>query len=590
MFDTILIANRGEIAVRIISAAQELGIRTVAVYSEADADSMHVRCADESICIGPAPARQSYLDIDAVVEAARACDADAVHPGYGFLSESAAFATAVENAGLTFIGPPPGVMALMGDKVQARAAAIAAGVPVLPGSEETVGGVEAAAILAERIGFPIAVKASHGGGGRGFRVAGDAGALEAAMVSARREAEAAFGRSEIFLERYLVRPRHVEVQIVGDGQGNLIHLGDRDCTVQRRNQKMLEEAPAPDLLPGLRSAVHEAALALTRSVGYVGAGTVEFLIDAEAQSFFFLELNARLQVEHGVTELVTGIDIVEAQMNIAAGQPLHVMQSDIMVRGHAIQARVAAEDPWDDFNPAPGRIDEISLPRGPWLRNDFGVEAGDLVQPHYDSLIGKLMAWGGDRDIAIRRLSHAISMFRAEPIATTVPYLAELLSQPEFRNCRHHTGSVEAEWCPDPQRRPAPGIASERSSEVIKRIIERQVKLPGKPPRTIAIFGEAQPTVFSAHPSPRWRSDTVEDGCNRAASCEIGSIASPMDGLLVELCVNMGQEVSEGETLAILEAMKMEVVLRAPISGIIQEIGVAAGMPVQKGQLLITLE
>ncbi len=590
MFDKILIANRGEIAVRIISAAKAMGIRTVAVYSEADADAMHVRRADESVCIGPAPARQSYLDIDAILKAAREFNVDAVHPGYGFLSESPDFAAAVQSSGFAFIGPTPGLMALMGDKVSARSAAIAAGVPVLPGSDGAIESVDDAAGMAESIGFPVAVKACHGGGGRGLRVAQDAGALAQAIESAQREALAAFGRSEIFLERYLSRPRHVEVQIVGDGMGNVIHLGDRDCTVQRRHQKMIEEAPAPNLPADLRSALREAAVALARSVGFVSAGTVEFLVDAKAQSFFFLEMNTRLQVEHGVTELVTGVDLVETQIRIAAGQPLDLAQDGVVIRGHAIQTRILAENPWEGFNPTPGTIDKLTLPQGPWLRCDFGVEAGDAAQPHYDSLIGKLLAWGKDRETAIRRLRQAIAIFNAGGIFTTAGYLDRVLAEPEFLDCLHHTGSVEADWYPSSQDRPDQELVPEEKSEATDRIIERQVRLPGPPQRTIAIFGKEQRSGSSAHQILRRRSEAVEEAQGRNASRGIGSIVSPMDGLLVELRVDNGQEVDEGATLAILEAMKMEMVIRAPVSGIVQEISAQAGQSVKKGQLLLVVE
>jgi len=589
MFEKVLVANRGEIAVRIISAAKELGIRTVAVYSEADAGAMHVRHADESVCIGPAPARQSYLDIDAIVAAAKASGADAIHPGYGFLSENAGFAQAVEQAGLVFIGAPPEVIALAGDKVEARAAAVAAGVPVLPGSQTAIETIDEAAELAEQIGYPIAAKAIHGGGGRGLRVAENAAALEPAIEAARREADGAFGRSEVFLERFLVCPRHVEVQVVGDKHGNVIHLGDRDCTVQRRHQKMLEEAPAPNLPPELHESLCDAALTLARSIGYVGAGTVEFLVDPGTDTFYFLEMNARLQVEHGVTEMVTGIDLVETQFEVAAGQPLRFTQNEVTVRGHAIQARIAAEDPWNDFRPAPGKIDELSLPCGPWLRCDFGVEAEDTVQPHYDSMIGKLMALGRDRDAAIRRLGEALAEFRVGPIVSTAPYLADLLVEPDFLACHHHTRSVETDWLPDPERRPAPQGSRERKIEVSNHIVERLVRLPGKPARTIAIFGKSRPAEIAADRSPRGRSDVAESGQERTASQATGAVHSPMDGLLVTLRVNVGQEVREGEPLAILEAMKMEVLLPAPSDGIVKEINAAAGEPVRKGQHLITL-
>lgn len=589
MFAKILVANRGEIAVRIIAAAQTMGIGTVAVFSEADVGALHVRLADESRCIGPAPARQSYLDIDAIVQAAHESGAEAVHPGYGFLSESPQFAAAVTAAGLTFIGPAPETIALMADKVAARAAAVAAGIPVLPGSGQAVESLEEARTLAERIGFPIAVKANFGGGGRGLRIAANEAGLEAAMDSARREAAAAFGRGEIFLEKYLAKPRHVEVQILGDTHGNIIHLGDRDCTVQRRHQKMLEEAPAPDLAPDLRAALHQAALSLARSVNYASAGTVEFLVDAEAQGFSFLEMNTRLQVEHGVTELVTGIDIVEAQIAIAAGRPLALSQNEVAMSGHAIQARIAAEDPWEDFRPAPGLVGALALPLRPWLRLDFGVEQGDSVQPHYDSLIGKLLAWGSDRDAAIRRLRHALRALRVGGLPTTAPYLADILARPDFIAVRHHTGSVEADWLPDPAHRPPAAAPAESRDPVTRNITERQVTLPGSPPRQIAIFGAAGGSAIAPGSGRRARQGAGE-GPGREAAVGAKVVASPMDGMLVQLRVEAGQQVAEGQPLAILEAMKMEVVLPAPCSGTVKHVAATAGTPVNKGQLLIELE
>ena len=373
MFKKILIANRGEIAVRIIRACRELGVRAIAVHSQADAGALWTRLADEAVDIGPAPARDSYLNIDRLIAAAKSTGADAVHPGYGLLSESPEFAAAVVDAGLRFIGPSAQVIAVMGDKVEARKAAVAAGLPVLPGSDGVVEGFEDAIIHARRIGWPIAVKASFGGGGRGMRVAHGEDDLKAALEQATREASAAFGRGEIYLERYLVRPRHVEVQVLGDGHGGLIHLGDRDCSVQRRHQKLIEEAPAPALSDGLRARILAAAVTLSKSVGYQGAGTVEFLADVANDAFYFLEMNTRLQVEHGVTELVTGVDIVTAQIRVAGGEPLGIQQADVATHGCAIQARISAEDPWENFRPAPARIDDLRLPGGPWLRTDFGV-------------------------------------------------------------------------------------------------------------------------------------------------------------------------------------------------------------------------
>ncbi|MEN9931876.1 MAG: hypothetical protein RIS17_449, partial [Pseudomonadota bacterium] len=389
---SILVANRGEVAVRIIRACRLSGVRSIAVFSEADEAALWTRLADEAHCIGPAPAAQSYLDIGRIVATAKEAGADAVHPGYGLLSESADFAKAVSSAGLVSIGPSASGIARMGDKVSARAAAVEAGVPVLPGSDGPVNDPAAALAIAGAIGWPIAVKASFGGGGRGMRVARGPADLEQAMAEATREAAAAFGRGEIYLERYLDRPRHVEVQVLGDAHGHVIHLGDRDCSVQRRHQKLIEEAPAPELYDGLRERIASAAVSLARREAYRSSGTVEFLVAGE--EFFFLEMNTRLQVEHGVTELVTGIDIVCQQIRIANGEPLGIAQEDVRISGHAIQARIAAEDAWENFRPTPARIGKLGLPTGPWLRLDFGVEAGDAIAPHYDSMFGKVQAWG----------------------------------------------------------------------------------------------------------------------------------------------------------------------------------------------------
>jgi acetyl-CoA/propionyl-CoA carboxylase biotin carboxyl carrier protein len=589
MFDKILIANRGEIAVRIIGAARGLGIRTVAVFSEADAGAQHVRLADEAICIGPASASRSYLDIAAVIEAARESGAQAVHPGYGFLSENAAFARAVIDAAMVFIGPDPATIETMSDKVAARAAAIAAGVPVLPGSNGAVTGLAEAHEIAERIGFPVAVKASFGGGGRGIRVAADADALEAAMAAAGREAGAAFGRSEIFLESFLLRPRHVEVQIIGDTLGSVLHLGDRDCTVQRRHQKMIEEAPAPDLDPGMRAAMLEAAVALCRSVGYVGAGTVEFLVDRAAGAFHFLEMNTRLQVEHGVTEMVTGIDIVETQIMIAAGAPLGFSQADVAIDGHAIQARISAEDPWDGFRPTPGQIGDLRVPLAPWTRADFGVESGDLVQPHYDSMVGKLLAWGRDRDSARRRLAGALRRLDLGGVPTTAPYAADVLDQPDFAAVRHFTGSVEHDWAPDPAHRPAEIAPQQDLKETADMpMTERRIRLSGPTQRKVAVFGSPAMAAPRAVPSPRAGRSGAGPVSDAGASSE-GWASAPMDGLVVQIPVALGDDVKAGDPVLILEAMKMEVVIAAPRDGKVLGLSCTQGAPVAKGQALVEI-
>jgi acetyl-CoA/propionyl-CoA carboxylase biotin carboxyl carrier protein len=591
MFGSLLIANRGEIAVRIATAARALGVRTVAVYSEADSDALHVRVADEARCIGPAAARESYLDIEAVVGAALDAGADAVHPGYGFLSENAEFARAVEAAGLVFVGPAAETIAQMSDKVAARAAAEAAGIPVLPGSGDVVSDPEQARALAGEIGYPIAVKACFGGGGRGMRVAHDPAGLEAAMAAAARESQAAFGRAEIFLEAFLPRPRHVEVQVLGDSHGNVIHLGDRDCSVQRRHQKMIEEAPAPSLDPETREAIRAAAVSLSKSIGYQGAGTVEFLVDPERSGFYFLEMNTRLQVEHGVTERVTGIDLVEAQLAIAAGEPLALTQQDVRIDGHAIEARISAEDPWEGFVPAPGRIEALKLPLAPWTRIDFGVERGDRVQPYYDSMIGKLIAWGPDRESARIRLREALLDLDVRGVPTTAGYVATLLEQPEFIAVDHYTGSVESAWAPE--RFPRPEANSEPSQEeplMAQRLSERLVRLGGATPRQVAVFGLAgspRPVAVASERATRSERAETSTGGDRSSA---NIVHSPMDAMVVQAPVRVGSKVAQGELLLVLEAMKMEVAVTAPQDGIVKRIEAEPGRAVRKGQLLVELE
>ncbi|MCS7051287.1 MAG: acetyl-CoA carboxylase biotin carboxylase subunit, partial [Thermomicrobium sp.] len=401
MFRKLLVANRGEIAIRVMRACRELGIGTVAVYSEADAQARHVRYADEAVCIGPAAASRSYLNIDAIIAAARQTGAEAIHPGYGFLAENAEFSRACRQAGIVFVGPSPEAIALMGDKAEARKLADSVGVPVVPGTPDKVTSAEAL-VFADRIGFPVMVKAAAGGGGRGIRVVHGREELEHALQVAAQEAHAAFGDGALYLEKYLERPRHVEVQVLADHHGTVLHLFERECSIQRRRQKLWEEAPSPALTPGLRAQICEAAVRLARAAGYTNAGTLEFLVD-RGGSFYFLEMNTRVQVEHPITELVTGIDIVKEQIRIAAGERLPWRQEDITIHGHAIEFRINAEDPALGFFPSPGVIERLDLPAGPGIRCDFGFGPGDEVPPYYDSLIGKLIVWGRDRAEALAR-------------------------------------------------------------------------------------------------------------------------------------------------------------------------------------------
>jgi len=443
---TVLIANRGEIAVRIARACHEHGLAAVAVYSEADRGAPHTLAADRAVPIGPPPAVQSYLSVEALLAAARSAGADAVHPGYGFLAESAAFGRAVEAAGLTWIGPPPEAIATMGDKLAARATVAGAGVPLVPGAE--VG--DDAAAAARRLGFPVLVKAAAGGGGKGMRTVANEAELADALAAARREAEAAFADGRVYLEKLLLRPRHVEVQVLGDRHGTLVHLGERECSIQRRHQKIIEETPCPVLTPRLRAEMTAAALAAARAVGYTSAGTVEFLLDAEGR-FYFLEMNTRVQVEHPITEWVTGIDIVAAQLRIAAGAPLGFGQADVRARGHAIEARLYAEDPAAGFFPSAGAILALREPAGPGVRVDSGIAAGGVVPLEYDPLLCKVSTWGDGRAIAIARLQAALRDMAVLGPTTNLAFLQDVLAHPAFRRGETHTGFLPehfASWQP----------------------------------------------------------------------------------------------------------------------------------------------
>ena len=429
MFGKVLIANRGEIALRIQRACRELGIPTVAVHSTADAEAMHVRLADESVCIGPPSARDSYLNIPSILTAAAITGADAIHPGYGFLSENASFAEMVEDHGLTFIGPSAAHIRMMGDKITAKAAMASLGVPLVPGSEGAVTDLTEAAAVADRIGFPVLIKAAAGGGGRGMKVAHAADELTEAWRVARAEARAAFGNDAVYMEKYLDRPRHIELQVLADSQGTVVHLGERDCSLQRRHQKLLEEAGSPALTSAERDALGETVTAGLSKLGYRNAGTLEFLY--QDGQFAFIEMNTRLQVEHPVTEMITGIDIVQEQIRIAAGQPLGYTQQDIRFRGHAIEIRVTAEDP-ETFMASPGRVDVFHAPGGPGVRVDSALYAGYVVPPHYDSLVAKLIVHADDRPTAIARLRRALAEFAVAGIKTTLPLHQRIANDPAF--------------------------------------------------------------------------------------------------------------------------------------------------------------
>ncbi len=443
MFKRVLIANRGEIALRIIRACRELGVETVAVYSEADRESLHVRFADDDVCIGPAPARESYLRIPRLIAAAEITGADAIHPGYGFLAENAEFAETCAASGIAFIGPTPQQIRTMGDKAAARAAMIANDVPVVPGSPGPVEDVDDALKIAEGMGFPVIIKAAAGGGGKGMRVARDSDDFARSFQLARSEALSAFGNGSVYVEKYLERPRHVEFQVFGDTHGNVIHLGERDCSVQRRHQKLVEEAPCPVMTPELRAKMGAAAVKGARAINYVGAGTVEMLLDQDG-SFYFMEMNTRIQVEHPVTEMLTGVDLVKEQIRVASGLPLSVLGTPTL-NGHVIECRVNAEDPKRNFQPSPGRVEVFHMPGGNGVRVDTHVYAGYSVPPFYDSMIAKLIVHGRDRAEAIAKMKLALETFVVEGVTTTIPFLGTLMDHPKFVEGDVHTKFLEQE-------------------------------------------------------------------------------------------------------------------------------------------------
>ncbi|WP_305044340.1 acetyl-CoA carboxylase biotin carboxylase subunit [Geoalkalibacter sp.] len=441
MFNKILIANRGEIAIRVIRACKELGIKTVAVHSDVDSESLHVKLADESICIGPAPSGKSYLNIKAIISAAEVTDASAIHPGYGFLSENAEFAEICANCGITFIGPSPRSMRLMGDKISARQTVTKAGVPILPGTTEGVKSAEEAKKIAAQIGYPVIIKATAGGGGRGMKVVHSPASLPNAFATARAEAQSGFGNPEVYIERFCERPRHVEIQIMADQHGNVIHLGERDCSIQRRHQKLIEESPCPVLTEELRQKMGACAVSAAQAVGYSSVGTVEFLLD-QNKNFYFMEMNTRVQVEHPVTEMVTGIDIIKEQIRIAAGQPLRFRQEDIQIRGHAIECRINAEDP-EKFTPSPGKIVGYHPPGGLGVRVDSGVYDQYKVLPHYDSMIAKLIVHAETREEAIKKMATALDEYIIDGIKTTISFHQKIMKSKEFIEGDVDTGFLE---------------------------------------------------------------------------------------------------------------------------------------------------
>jgi acetyl-CoA/propionyl-CoA carboxylase, biotin carboxylase, biotin carboxyl carrier protein len=586
VFDAVLVANRGEIAIRVIRACRELGVRAVAVYSEVDRDAPHVRAADEAYLLGPAAAAESYLNQEKILEVAAEAGVDAIHPGYGFFSENAHFAQACADAGFVFVGPGPEAIARMGDKLSAREVALNAGVPVVPGTQEPTDDPDVAVAFGDEYGYPVAVKAMFGGGGRGMKVVHDAGSMREALEAATREAEAAFGRGECYLERYLERPRHVEIQVLADLDGTTIHLGERDCSLQRRHQKLVEEAPAPGLSPAVRAAMGDAAVKVAEEMGYVNAGTCEFLLDDDGETFYFLEMNTRLQVEHPVTELVTGIDLAQAQLRIAAGDGMGIAQEEVHLTGHAIEVRINAEEPASNFVPTPGLITELRPPLGPWVRLDTGAESNYEVPRDYDSMVGKLIVWAEDRDGARRRMARALDELVLEGIPTTVPFHKLAMTNEQFAAGEHSTISVETEWdlsSLEPQGAPAAGDGtSGPSREVTVEVGGRrlEVKVYGE----LAAGAPAGGTTSSA--SRRGRRS--KGGGAAAASSE--DLVAPMQGTVVKYAVEEGATVATGDLVCVLEAMKMENTINAHRDGVVTALGFAAGDVVESGAVLARIE
>ncbi|MFL5819856.1 MAG: acetyl-CoA carboxylase biotin carboxylase subunit [Solirubrobacteraceae bacterium] len=591
MFSKVLVANRGEIAVRVIRALEELGITAVAVYSELDRDALHVQRADEAYLIGPGPAAESYLKVDALLDVASQAGAEAVHPGYGFLAENAAFARACDEAGLTFIGPPAEAIEAMGSKTRARELMDQAGVPIVPGTTEPVSSVdEARGLVDETIGFPVAVKAAGGGGGKGFRVALDESRLEEAFDGAAREGEKFFSDSTVYLERYLPDPRHVEVQVLADSQGNVVHLGERDCSVQRRHQKLIEESPAPTVDDDLRERIGRIAVEAARAVGYRSAGTVEGLL--AGGEYYFLEMNTRVQVEHCVTEMTTGIDIVREQIRIAAGEPLSFSQADVELRGHAIECRINAEDAAKGFAPAPGRIGDYREPAGPGVRIDSGVGPGSEITPMYDPLVAKLIVWDLDRGSATRRMLRALDEYEISELRTLIPFHQALLATEQWKRAETCRDLVEdRNWLkqlafpkpPAAEREPEapPKVEQDYTVEVSGRRFE--VKVIG-PPAGGAVNG-AVPGAAASPPKPRRRESATAGGAGAGGD----QLVSPIQGTVLKVAVEQGAAVDEGALICVIEAMKMENEITAHKTGKVAELPIAVGASVASGDTIAVI-
>jgi acetyl-CoA/propionyl-CoA carboxylase biotin carboxyl carrier protein len=598
VFKKILIANRGEIAVRVIRACEEMGIASVAVYSELDREAIHVQRADEAYLIGPGPAAESYLVVDKILEVAKESGADAIHPGYGFLAENAAFAAACEKAGVTFIGPPASAIDAMGSKTAARELMQKAGVPIVPGTTEPVATVaDARAIIDATIGYPVAVKAAGGGGGKGFRVALTADELEEAFEGAAREGEKFFSDPTVYIERYLPDPRHVEVQVLADKHGSVIHLGERDCSVQRRHQKLIEESPAPAVDAELRARIGRIATDAAAAVGYVGAGTIEGLLsEREGRAeYFFLEMNTRVQVEHCVTEMTTGIDIVREGIRAAAGEPLSYAQEDVVLRGHAIECRINAEDAARNFAPAPGRIGAYREPSGPGVRVDSGVGPGGEVSPMYDPMVAKLIVWDRDRASATARMLRALSEYEIAELKTLIPFHTALLATEQWANAETCRDLVEDRRWLKTLAFPKPHAPSDDDEEAAAAKVEQAytVEVSGRrfdvtvigPAYAGAGVGVALANGSAPAAAPR----KPRGERKRSSGGGADTLPSPMQGNMWRVRVRQGDTVEEGQLLCIIEAMKMENEITAHKAGTIAELPISEGAAISAGDTIAVI-
>ena len=584
----VLVANRGEIAVRVIRTCQELGVTSVVVYSDLDRAALHVRLADEAYALGGQTAAESYLDMSKILDIAARSGADGLHPGYGFFSENADFARAVTEAGIVWIGPPPEAIEIMGDKISSRLAAQRAEVAGVPGTTEVLQSADEVIAFGESNGWPVAIKAAYGGGGRGMRVVREPGEAAAALESAQREAEKAFGRSESYLERYLTWPRHVEVQVFADSYGNYVYLGTRDCSAQRRHQKLIEEAPAPNIATATLAAMGEAAVKVATACGYVNAGTVEFIY--QDGDFYFLEMNTRLQVEHPATEAVVGMDLVALQLRIAAGEPLGFGQDDVQLGGHAIEVRVNAEDPAGGrFLPSPGSITRFRRPDGFGVRTDAGYEAGDTVSQFYDNLIAKVIVWGRDREEARHRMLRALRETEIEGPATTIPADIAILEHPDFINVEHSTNWVEQrlDLTGLPTARPVPPAPADGEPARVQRDVD--VEVDGKRFRVRLWVPDVGPQVITGAPVRQSRPRPSAGSGGHGGGAGSGHVAVPMQGTIVKVLVAVGDTVEAGQAVTVLEAMKMENNITAETAGTVTEVRVKPGDAVGAGDVVVVI-